>query len=434
MTDLSQIEGSHNVTSAETVTDAERMGKLSLTMAWWAVCSAIFYIVVGASLAQSYGAKNAIIGMVLSVIGYGLVNAAISRFAIRSGLSVALFSNLLFGRLGSALATLIFFSTAIYYAVFEGAVIAYAINHLFPQLSYYWAALIVVLYSVPLIFGSVQHWLDKFNGILLPFYLIGLLITVLVAINHYGYQPQWLDFGPESPPAYGWWNCFTYYMGVWILMMYTFDYARFGKQQDSNYHARFNFGMPFYLITFLLNGAAGIYLVSSFEQQGGVSEVAVVVAILNLLGLWGLLFVWVTQTRINTANYYLATVNMQVFFDRLFRIRCRKIVWACIIGAVVYVLMLADIFAYILQALAYQGVFVVAWVGVALGHIFSGSQTPPRHTERTFSIRGLSAWFCSVAAGIALMHADEAVQSFSAPVTFAVALLLYSFWPRRKPA
>ncbi|PWC15070.1 allantoin permease [Brenneria roseae subsp. americana] len=434
MADLSQIEGSHDATSAETVTDAERMGKLSLTMAWWAVCSAIFYIVVGASLALNYGARNAIIGMVLSVISYGLINAAISRFAIRSGLSVALFSNLLFGRLGSALATLIFFSTAIYYAVFEGSVIAFALNHLFPQLPYYWAALIVVLYSVPLIFGSVQHWLDKFNGVLLPFYLIGLLLTVLVAINYYGYQPQWLEFGPDSPPAYGWWNCFTYYMGVWILMMYTFDYARFGKQKDSDYHAQFNFGMPFYLITFLLNGVAGIYLVSSFEQQGGVSEISVVVAILNLLGLWGLLFVWVSQTRINTANYYLATVNMQVFFDRLFRIRYQKIVWACIVGAVVYVLMLANIFAYILQALAYQGVFVVAWVGVALGHIFFVGRAPSQPAEQTFSLRGLSAWFLSVAAGIVLMHGSDVWQSFSAPATFAIALLLYSFWPRQKSA
>ena len=69
-----------------------RMGRLSLTMAWWAVCSAMFYIVVGASLALSYGARNALIGMVLSVISYGLVNTVLSRFAIRSGLSVALFS------------------------------------------------------------------------------------------------------------------------------------------------------------------------------------------------------------------------------------------------------------------------------------------------------------------------------------------------------
>ena len=47
-------------------------------------------------------------------------------------------------------------------------------------------------------------------------------------------------------------------------------------------------------------------------------------------------------------------------------------VWAIITGAIVYVLMLADVFHYILQALAYQGIFVVAWVGIALTHILSG--------------------------------------------------------------
>ena len=174
----------------EPVPSQARMGRLSLTMAWWAVCSAMFYIVVGASLALSFGARNALIGMLLSVISYGLVNSVLSRFAIRSGLSVALFSRLLFGSAGACLATLIFFSTAIYYAVFEGSVIAVALNHLYPQLAYPVAALVVVLYSVPLILGSVQHWLDKFNGVLLPVYLGGLLVAVGLSINRYGYQPQ----------------------------------------------------------------------------------------------------------------------------------------------------------------------------------------------------------------------------------------------------
>ena len=49
-----------------------------------------------------------------------------------------------------------------------------------------------------------------------------------------------------------------------------------------------------------------------------------VLALLKLMGLGGLLFVWITQTRINTANYYLATI------------------------------------------------FVVSWVAVALVHILSG--------------------------------------------------------------
>lgn len=407
------------------------MGRLSLTMAWWAVCSAMFYIVVGASLALSYGARNALIGMLLSVISYGLVNAVLSRFAIRSGLSVALFSRLLFGSTGACLATLIFFSTAIYYAVFEGSVIAVALNHLYPELVYPLAALLVVLYSVPMILGSVQHWLDKLNGVLLPVYLGGLLVAVWLSISRYGYQPQWLDFGPATPSATGWWDCFVAYMGVWVLMLFTFDYARFGKPEDAGYHGRWNFGMPFYAVTFLLNGAAGIYLVSSIPHEGALNEVSVVMAILQLMGLWGLLFVWATQTRINTANYYLATLNMQAFFGR-FGVRGSYLVWALAVGVIVYGLMLADVFAYLLKALAYQGIFVVAWVGVALAQILYGrSDEVALEQVAAFNPVGLTAWFGATAAGLALMYCGGGLGSFSAPSTVVLAFALQAGLSRR---
>ncbi len=145
----------------------QRMGRLPLTMAWWSVCSAMFYLVIAASLALAYGARNAIIGLVLSVVAYAAVNAVLVRHAIRTGLSVSLFSRILLGRSGAAVATLIFFATAIYYAVFEGSVIAVALRE-YAGISYPLAALVVAVYSVALIFGSIQNWLDKFNGVLLP--------------------------------------------------------------------------------------------------------------------------------------------------------------------------------------------------------------------------------------------------------------------------
>ncbi|KAG8151131.1 purine-cytosine permease family protein [Burkholderia catarinensis] len=416
------------------IPDHARMPPFSLTMAWWAVCSAVFYIVVGATLALSYGARNALIGMALSVVSYGIVNSIISRYAIRTGLSVALFSRVLFGSAGAALATLIFFATAIYYAVFEGSVIAVAAHHQFPALDYKWAALIVVCYSVPLVFGSVQHWLDKFNGVLLPFYLLGLLAAVGLATAEYGYHAAWLDFGPPGgAPAGGWWQCFVYYMGVWVLMMFTFDYARFGRKEDARYHGRFNFGMPFYLVTFLVNGAAGIYLVSTIPGLGTLSEVSVVLALLKLMGVWGLLFVWVTQSRINTANYYLATVNMQAFFQKVAGLRAPKYVWALVVGAVVYALMMADIFSRILQALAYQGIFVVAWVGVALAHILSthygqlvGDDVECRDAHvPVFNPGGLTAWFAGALAGLVLNQATGFAASLSAPATFVVSWVVY---------
>lgn len=423
----SSSSSSDRDTSLATVADADRMGRFPLTMAWWAVCSAIFYIVVGATLALNYGARNAIIGMVLSVISYGLINAVISRYAIRTGQSVALFSRTVFGTSGAALATLIFFATAIYYAVFEGSVMAVAAHHMFPAVPYWAFALMVVIYSVLLIFGSVQRWLDKFNGVLLPFYLGGLLLAVALATREYGYSDAWLAFGPAGGPvAGGWWDAYVYYMGVWILMMFTFDYARFGRREDARYHGRYNFGMPFYLVTFLLNGVAGIYLVSIIPGDGALSEVSVVLALLKLMGLGGLFFVWVTQTRINTANYYLATINMQAFFARFGLGGPSKAVWAVIVGLVSYALMLFDVFAYLLQALAYQGIFVVAWVAVALVHILAAGDAPEATGGGSaYNRSGLGAWFAGAVSGLALMHVNGLAATFAAPASFAVAGLVY---------
>lgn len=409
----------------------QRMGRFSLTMAWWGVCSAMFYIVVAATLAKQFGTLNAIIGMLMSVVAYGLINGVISRYAIRTGLSVALFSRVLFGNFGAALATFIFFATALYYGVFESSVMAVALVNYFPSISMEMAYLIVVVYGVVLIFGSIQAWLDKLNGVLLPFYLLGLLAAVVLAVTTYGYSNDWLSIIPETGwSSTGWWDCFTYYMGVWILMMYTFDYARFGQLADSGYHARFNFGMPFYLVTFFLSGVAGIFLANTIAAEG---EAGVVLSLLKLMGFWGLVFVWVTQTRINTANFHLATNNLHAFVGRLMGMRLHRWMWAVLVGVLAYIIMLADVFTYILQALAYQGVFVVAWVGVALVHImaptydrlFTGQIEYHHDRVPAFNPGGITAWFSGTLIGLLFMHVGS-LQTFSAPATFIASALVYA--------
>ena len=425
--------------STVAVPPTARMPRFNLTMAWWAVCSALFYIVVGAALALGFGSKNAIIGMVMSVVAYAAINAVLSRYAIKTGLSVALFSRVLFGNVGACIATLIFCATAIYYAVFEGSVIAVGINTVFPSVPYPVAALIVVLYSVPLIFGSIQNWLDKFNGVLLPFYILGLIVAVALAIGEYGYSDKWLNLGPEGgEPANGWWSCFVYYMGVWVLMMFTFDYARFGRQEDADYHAYFNFGTPFYLMVFLVSGLFGMFMVATVPDVGA-TEVSVLLALLKLMGIWGLAFVWITQTRINTANYYLAAVNMEALAVALGKMPFGRIGWAVVVGVIVYALMLADVFAYLLQALAYQGIFVVAWVAVAMAHIMSdrydrlaGGAVEYRSAfVPAFNPLGLVAWFGAAAIGILLHLAGGAYADMSAPATAIVSFAIYAVGLRR---
>jgi hypothetical protein len=410
-----------------------RMPPFALTMAFWSCCSAMFWIIIAAVLASAYGTRNALIGLILSVVSYGVVNYFITRYAIRTGLSVSLFSRLLFGRTGSALATLIFAATAIYYAVFEGSVIALAGTFLYSSLDYKIAALIVVLYSVPLVFGSVQHWLDKFNGILLPIYLLGLFAAVGLAVYNYGYSDKWLSMGPAGGASpTGWWNIYVFYMGVWIMMMFTFDYARFGRKEDEGYHSLFNFGSPFYVLALLINGAIGIFLVSTIPVEGALNEVSAVKAIILMMGIFGLIFVWVTQTRINTANYYLAAVNLESLARLVLGLNLPKVVWAIVVGVIVYILMLANVIYYLLQALAYQGIFVVAWVGVALAYIIRQAPHDPDDAGArpdgaypAFNLSGLIAWFGAVIVGIILMNIPQ-VASFSAPATAILSFGL--FW------
>ena len=420
--------------SSSLVPEQARMSKASLTMAWWALCSAMIWLLVSATLAMNYGTYNAILGLVLSVLTYGIINSIISQYAIKTGLSVGLFSRKVYGHFGEILATGIFFSIAIYYAVFEGSVIAVAIQHYFSWLELWHAYLIVVLYSVPLVFGGVSQWLDKFNGILLPFYYFGLFAAVALTVSQYGYSHQWLSLGPEGATLDGdWWLCYSYFMGLWVMMMYTWDYARFGKAKDTRYHSNFNFGIPFYVCTYLLNGVIGIFLVATIPTKENLSEISIVFALLKLMGFSGLIFIWISQTRINTANFQLATVNLQSFLYRVLKLKLSKMMVAVFVGFAVFGLMLTNVFSFILQALAYQSIFVVAWVVIALTYIFMHRKNvvvkkaleKELSNQPTVKVSGLVAWVSSSSVGIIMLNSGGTLPNYASLATIVVAVSSY---------
>lgn len=229
--------------------------------------------------------------------------------------------------------------------------------------------------------GGVATWLDKINGILLPFYIVGLVAVVAAATFKQGYPSGWLDTVPTTGPLPGWLTSYLIYMGVWVMMMYTFDYARLGKPRDARFHGTVTFGWVFYFFTFGVNGLVGIYILSSWGIAG--SESGVVQAIINSLGFAGVLLILISQTRINTANYYLASSNLQVLADRLLGITSPRAVWVLVAGILAYLFMLTDVLSYLLKALAWQGVLVTAWVAIALVHIaihWTDRRTPTRST------------------------------------------------------
>jgi purine-cytosine permease-like protein len=423
---------SHSDTATRIVSEHDRMSRGALTMVWFSLCSAVFYLLMGAALATRYGSRNALIGTALGVVALSILSIPFSRHAVRSGQSCYLLSRELFGSTGASLATLLFASIATYYAVFESSIVAVAATHVWPHLGYAAASAIVVLYSVLLVTGSIQQWLDKLNGVLLPLYLMGLGVCVALVIHAHGYSDHWLNMPPAADaPAHGWWNCFIAVFGMQLLMMITLDMGRFGRQRDSRYHTYVAFGLPFYLLTFLVNTLVGIFL-SASADVAMTSENAVMDVILAILGgPLGLFFIWVTQTRINTANYFLSSSNLQALVRELAGRTLPRMLCVVIVGACVLLFMTwGHVLKYLLLAVGYQAVLLTAWVGVALSFITrrravkSEATTPA--APRAFLLRGLAAWTAGALAGLAMMTHGGAVGSFAVPAALAISYLLYS--------
>lgn len=72
--------------------NSTRMSRGSLTMAWYGLVSAMFFVYIGAALAQAYGTRDALIGLGLTILSYGLINRVLAGYALRNGLTVAQFS------------------------------------------------------------------------------------------------------------------------------------------------------------------------------------------------------------------------------------------------------------------------------------------------------------------------------------------------------
>jgi purine-cytosine permease-like protein len=416
-----------------------RMDRGKLTLAWWGVATAFFYIYFAAFAALAWGTVNALIGLGLTVIVYSLVNWVMVRAASHSGLTVALFSRGMFGFVGASIATLIFAATCIYYWVFEGSVVSVAAKSLLGGPLKLWYAIVIVA-TIPLVWRGVRTWMDKFNGWMLPVFVIGMTAVIAWTLADKGYH----GFLPAAKAAPGttlpWLQVFSAYMGVWILMMFTFDFARLARPRDERYHVAVTFGFAYYVMTFLINGLIGILLVSSFGITfAGLAgkESALPVDIVNVTGIVGLLLIAITQFRINVVNAYLASTNLQSFFSRLFRLNLPRVFWLVVAGAIGYVLMLTNIFSYVNDALAYQGIAIVAWVSIALAHIGWRSLHHESLEQQefrpgripAFNPGGIVAWGVATGVGLWMKIGLSATNQFFAtwglPITFGIAFVIY---------
>jgi hypothetical protein len=178
----------------------------------------------------------------------------------------------------------------------------------------------------------------------------------------------------------------------------------------------------------------GIFLVQTIPHQGELSEVSVVLALVALMGLAGVAFIWVTQTRINTANFYVASTNLQSFSARILKFELPRAVWVILAGAIVYALMLANLFSFLLEALRYQGAFVTGWLTILVAHVIIARRQgeDPRSVEfrpgrlPQVNLVGFIPWLIASGLGVGLLAQETPwVDTWALPIDAGVALVLY---------
>ncbi|MFI0350006.1 purine-cytosine permease family protein [Actinomadura sp. 9N407] len=415
-----------------------RVPRFKLLMANWSLLSAMVWLFYGALVSSLVGTRQAIIGLVATVAVYAVLNWYMTAWGIRTGLNATLLSRRMFGTYGAVLTALLLAANSTYYAVFESSVLAEAFHLHFGGPGIRWWYLIVIVALMPLMLGSVQTWMDRINGILLPVYVVGVVAAVIVAAVQHGGQSDWLSFDGVVPPAArpvpGWLMAFTLYMGIWLLMPTTVEFARLAKPADLRFHQHVTFGWVYFLWLFLVNGLAGIFLVRTVLPTEPAAEVGVIRAIVGVLGIWGVLLITVTQVRVNTLNYYLASMNWGRLFGRLFGLRLPRVIWVLAVAVLAFLLMLTDVFSYLQKALSWQGVFLVSWVGIVVTHFALSPRDrrdgPEFRPGRLPAVTpGLGVWIVSSAVGIWLTQSPTTFPTLSAlapGVALAVSVVLYA--------
>lgn len=128
------------------------------------------------------------------------------------------------------------------------------------------------------------------------------------------------------------------------------------------------------------SGLAGILIVALAAPHTTIAESAVTTDIVSSLGAVGLIVVIISQIRINSANFYVASIPADVIGHLSPRNLPRR-AWVVLLAAVTFTLMLTNVFSYIATT-GLARIVTKSWVRVSSSCTCFVSQEIPRSARR----------------------------------------------------
>jgi len=343
-----------------------RWGAASLTGVMLGVTTAMFFLAWGGQLATAYGTRNLLIGMIFGTVFIGGVALLLARISSATGLDSDLITRGSgFGFMGSAFTSLIYSFNFLMFFAFEGTIMSTAVHDRWPAVPIWLLYLLIGLVFIPLTWWglTVMNWV---MWVTTPLYLGFLAWTIYLASTSAVHVPFWsytpaTATNPTAGPA-----LLQVLAAVLALISQATIAADVGRfiPAERRTSGAITVGLISQLLTFLGVTMLGAWFTLSFSNSTNPGAY-----LAALMGVWGVIFVVITQLRINVTNVYSGSLAYANFFCRVFHITPGRHYWVILTSVLGTALMFGGVFAHLTAVLTFEGVFIMGWVMAILADI-----------------------------------------------------------------
>ncbi|MFK5913734.1 MAG: EAL domain-containing protein, partial [Woeseiaceae bacterium] len=339
---------------------------------------------IGASIVINYGFSNALWAILVVGLIIFLTNLPIAYYAAKYNLDIDLLTRGAgFGYIGSTITSLIYASFTFIFFALEASIMAQALE-LYFHLPLVYGYIVCSLIIIPLVFFGVT-FINKLEAWTQPLWLI-LLVMPFAFIYHKAPETfeQFLSFAGQSssganfdPLLFG--AAATISFSLIVQIGEQVDYLRFMPDKGPHNQKRWWLSMlaagPGWIILGVAKQLAGAFLAFLAITQGlSLSEAhqptqmyltaygyvfssPAVVLVVTVL------FVVVSQIKINVTNAYAGSLAWSNFFSRLTHSHPGRVVWLVFNITIALLLMELNVFTALGSVLGLYANVAVAWIG-----------------------------------------------------------------------
>lgn len=346
--------------------EASRPGVWGLFGIVLGIPSAIVFLSLGGTLENAYGTWPLVSALVVASVLIGGASWILTSYASRTGLDSDLMSiHAGFGRLGSGFTSLIYSANFVVLFAIEDSIVAGAVHAYYPSLPRE-AVLVAAGMVVLLLTWLGVTGMSVIMRLTLPVFAILLGIACLRAGQRHPVAGFWSASGaaPRLGPA-EWLGMLSALLAFIVNATVAADIGRFLPERRRRLGA-FLFGVVLQVASFVGATLLGAWFA---HQMGGLADPSQY--LVSLLGGWGVLYVLITQMRINMINTYSGSLSLSNFGARGLGLRPGRHVWMFLLASLGTILAFGDIYSHLLGVLTFEAVFVMAWVATLVTYILT---------------------------------------------------------------